>query len=174
MTHATDELMLYFAYGSNMSSARLRARVAGAYPVGIGLLVGYRLAFHVLSRKDGSAKCDAYYTGREADAVYGVLFSLPASELAVLDRYEGHPHLYERGVVEVLRPDGAQWEAQTYIGRQAVAGLRPLDWYREHVLRGAREHELPEAYVAQLAAVAADRDTDAERRARELAIYAPA
>lgn len=51
--------ILYFAYGSNMSSARLRARVPSCRPIGIAFLPGHELRFHKRS-KDGSGKCDAF------------------------------------------------------------------------------------------------------------------
>ena len=40
--------------------------------------------------------------------------------------------------------------ARTYQARpdKIDTTLRPFDWYKEHVLRGAREHGLPVAYVA--------------------------
>jgi gamma-glutamylcyclotransferase len=50
-------------------------------------------------------------------------------------------------------------------------GPLPLDWYKEHVLRGARALQLPGAYIATIEAVAADVDVDHVRRARELSIY---
>ena len=54
------------------------------------------------------------------------------------------------------------------------AGLpRPLglDWYKEHVLRGARELGLPAQYVAAIERIAADIDADEQRRRRERAIH---
>jgi gamma-glutamylcyclotransferase len=53
--------MRYFAYGSNMCSGRLRARVTCDF-VTTAKLAGYQLRFHKLSR-DGSSKCDAFRTG---------------------------------------------------------------------------------------------------------------
>ena len=49
--------LLYFAYGSNMSSVRLRARVNSAQPLGVARLPGHRLRWHMHSL-DGSGKCD--------------------------------------------------------------------------------------------------------------------
>ena len=50
--------IVYFAYGSNMSQRRLQARVPSATFLGIGILLGHALAFHKISKKDGSGKCD--------------------------------------------------------------------------------------------------------------------
>ena len=49
--------MLYFAYGSNMLTERLKARVSSATPIGKANLSDHGLRFHKKS-KDGSGKCD--------------------------------------------------------------------------------------------------------------------
>ncbi len=48
--------MKYFAYGSNMSLARLKGRVPSAKRLGMFCLRNHQLAFHKISKKDGSAK----------------------------------------------------------------------------------------------------------------------
>jgi hypothetical protein len=45
--------------------------------------------------------------------------------------------------------------------------LRPLDWYKEYVIRGARFHDFPADYIARLENVAAETDTDTARAGRE-------
>ena len=78
----------YFAYGSNMWTPRLRERVPSAEPMGIASVAGYRLRFHKRSI-DGSAKCNAFYTGNNANVVWGVVFDILQAEKANLDRAEG-------------------------------------------------------------------------------------
>lgn len=168
-----SEFVHYFAYGSNMSSARLGARLSTSRSIGTGALAAHRLAFHLLSQTDGSAKCDAFYTGRAEDVVHGVLFRFAEYELPVLDRYESRNVAYERVEVDILRPGGECVQAYTYRALSADPGPLPFDWYKEHVVRGAREHGLPAEYVAALEAVPTDTDPDSKRRTRELAIYAP-
>ena len=53
--------ILYFAYGSNMSSRRLKNRVESANVISTGILEKYKLKFHKIS-EDGSGKCDAFFT----------------------------------------------------------------------------------------------------------------
>ena len=67
--------MLYFAYGSNLSSLRLQQRVPSARLVTTGRLLQHALLFHKIGR-DGSAKCNAFYTGLEADTLYGALYRI--------------------------------------------------------------------------------------------------
>lgn len=164
-------MVLYFAYGSNMSVARLKQRVPSARSLGAADLKGHRLAFHKRGRLDRSGKCDAAHTGRPEDCVCGVLYSIAAAELAALDRIEGRGAGYERHTVSVVSTSGERYEAETYIATEVDSSLRPLDWYKEHVLRGARAAGLRADYIAFIEAVAADVDADAGRRERELAIY---
>jgi gamma-glutamylcyclotransferase len=102
----------------------------------------------------------------------GALYSIDADELALLDGFEGVGHGYERKTVSVVSASNETVQAEIYIATHTGADLRPFDWYKEHVLRGARALRLPGAYIATIEAVGADTDDDEERRARELSIYA--
>ena len=95
-SEATNRTMLYFAYGSNMLTARLKARVPSAVVVGLGLVEGHKLAFDKPSA-DGSGKC-AMRAGNPEDRICGVLFTLDASEKGGLDDLEVG---YECGPVTV-------------------------------------------------------------------------
>lgn len=166
-----DADVLYFAYGSNMAVERLGARIPSARLLGPATLAGHALRFDKPGSRDGTGKCDACPTGRAADAVLGALYSIEPGDLPHLDAVEGAGHGYERRTVPVTTAAGETRQAETYIATRHEPGLRPLDWYKEHVLRGARSLGLPAAYVAGIEAVAADADADGARRARELAIY---
>lgn len=49
--------------------------------------------------------------------------------------------------------------------------LLAYTWYKRYVVEGAREHGLPEGYIAQLEAVPAIDDLDAHRAAQNLALF---
>lgn len=165
-------MLLYFAYGSNMAAARLRQRLGAVERLGVARLVGYRLCFHVASTKDGSAKCDALRTGRDADLVYGVLYRIEPRLQEVLDRYEGVGIEYRPAMVTVHPLDGgAGSEALIYLGTRIDSALRPFPWYHQHVLRGAEENGLPEDYLAVIRGIRCIDDPDPQRAARELSIY---
>jgi hypothetical protein len=53
------EPVVYFAYGSNMSTARLRERMPSCKPLGTATLPGHALRFHKRST-DKSGKCNAF------------------------------------------------------------------------------------------------------------------
>jgi len=157
-----DEL-LYFAYGSNMATRRLQRRVPSARPVDTAALAGHRLAWHKQSR-DGSGKCDIPEAGAH-DTVYGVLFAFEPAHKPRLDRAEGLGWSYEQKHVAVWLLGRQAWvEALTYYAIRIDPGYVPYDWYRDHVLIGAREHDLPEHYVRRIERVPTLADAD-ERRA---------
>ena len=141
--------MLYFAYGSNMSSARLEERVPGAVAMGLGFVEGRRLAFHKLG-SDGSGKCDIPESGEPSDRVYGVLYEIPAEGWGSLDRAEGEGTHYHRVRLRVDRADEAAVEAWVYLADPAKVrkGLQPTAAYLQHVLDGAREHSVPGDWAA--------------------------
>src|SRR6185503_12243231 len=99
---------VYFAYGSNMSTTRLRRRARSAVVVGRAYLEGYELRFNKRS-EDGSGKANALETGRPSDRVEGLLFELTDLDLAELDRAEGRG--YARAVARVETPAGATEDA---------------------------------------------------------------
>src|SRR3989338_7307625 len=166
-----NDRTLYFAYGSNMAIERLRARVPSVELICVAALVGHTLKFHKPSKKDGSGKCDAAYTGNSEDNVLGALYSIQTNQLPELDRFEGRGHGYERKTVSVTSPSNKTFSTETYIATNTDPHLRPLDWYKELVGYGGGAVGLPSSYTAIIEAVVADIDADEKRRASELVIY---
>jgi gamma-glutamylcyclotransferase len=137
---------LYFAYGSNMSSARLRERVPDARSLGRARLPGFRLAWNKPGR-DGTGK--ANIVAAQSQVVWGVLYQFESSNWPLLDGIEGD-YARERWDVQNLR--GEQIDAHVYRwrGDPAAPDLAPLAWYRRHLLDGAREHDLPREVIEAL------------------------
>ena len=164
-------MMLYFAYGSNMSTKRLRApnRVPSATIVSLATLPGYRLSFHKRSN-DGSAKCDAHFTGEKSDSVIGVLFEVNPSEKGNLDRTEGLGYGYEEREIEVAT-DSIIRKAVAYFATNIDSSLKPYDWYKNHVVMGAKENGLPVDYINTIEGLESIADQDKGREKRELSIY---
>lgn len=149
---------LYFAYGSNMSTERLRGRTPSARPLCVARLPHHQRCWHKRGR-DGSGKCDVVFAGADSDeAVWGVLFEIAEAEKAALHRAEGLGVGYVQKTVLVLTAAGAR-RAMTYQAKpgQTDAMLRPFAWYKAHVVRGAREHGLPADCVRKLEAVTVQR-----------------
>ena len=162
--------MQYFAYGSNMSLRRMRSRVPSAAVMGVFALGRHSLQFHKVGM-DGSAKCDAHFTGNSCDSVEGVVYVLDPAEIVLLDKAEGLGRGYAKQEVEVIGEYGCSTLAFTYFATRIDAALRPVQWYKHHVATGAKQHGLSDGYVSAVESVAAVPDADAARRRLELAIY---
>lgn len=153
-----------------MSLSRIRERVPSANVLGAYMLQQHSLRFHK-SGKDGSGKCDAYYTGGKTDLVLGVLYKIDSDEKNNLDCVEGLGDGYDEKVVTLINANGDRATAVTYVATRIDERLKPYTWYKNHVLIGAREASLPAAYVAEIEAIEAVKDQDAVREAKQRAIY---
>ena len=163
--------MKYFAYGSNMSIARIRDRVPGAEPLGCHVLREHDLRFHK-SSKDGSGKCDAFFTEDQDHVIYGVLFEICSRQKKNLDKIEGLGYGYEEKRIEVVSSNSIQVEAVTYFATNIDQCLRPYTWYVNHVLVGAQEASLPIAYIEEkISIIGAVEDPDKERDFAQRAIH---
>lgn len=162
----------YFAFGSNMLSARLRARV-GRFPAGVaGEVTGHQLRFHKRSN-DGSAKCDAYHTKDPNDVLHGVVYHISAAQQVLLDSCEGKGYWKHEIPVRV---NSERLAAYMYVADPDFVDpdLVPYDWYKQFVIAGAKEFALPAHYVHAIAKVPALPDPDSERHLRNMAMLSRA
>lgn len=136
-------MLLYFAYGSNMSTARLEARVGRVCALGWSSVPGYRHAFNKHGA-DGTAKGNI--VPAPSATVHGVLFEISTAQLDVLARHEGG---YRQLEIEVVhRASSSVRAARSFEAIAPVDGLAPTPDYLDHYRRGIEEHGLPEAYRA--------------------------
>lgn len=155
------EQVFYFAFGSNMLRQRLARRCPSARALRPVILENHAFTFSKIGR-DGSGK--ATVVEQDASLVYGVLYTLDAREIDVLDTYEGRGKGYDR--VEdcaLLDLDGAtRFSACTYRAPKAYrdAAALPFDWYHALVMAGARQNGLPEDYIAAIAGLECRPDPD--------------
>lgn len=158
--------MIYFAYGCNMCTGRLRERVPSATPVRNAKLLNHSLRFHKRST-DGSAKCDAYFTGERVDVVWGVVFEIEPGQKSDLERAEGLGRGYAEKQVTIIDLEGDHHPVFMYAAERTHINplLRPYSWYTRFVLAGARQHRLPPEYITALEAVDAIEDPDRNRDA---------
>lgn len=167
------EPVVYFAYGSNMSTARLRERMPSCKPLGIAILPEYTLRFHKRST-DGSGKCNAF-AGDHDDSVIGILFSFDPSERSKLDAAEGVGKGYEHAMVTIINDEGRRRKVLAYVATPDSIddALKPYSWYKDFVLAGAAEHNLPEEYVAaHILSIDAIEDPDKARDKKQRAVLA--
>ena len=169
---SSTECVLYFAYGSNMLTPRLRDRnrAPSAQPVATGHLPRHRLTFDKVGR-DESGKCSIAPTDDPTDRVYGVVFRMTWDHLESLDAAEGLGTGYRRTRVDVVSGSRIH-RSDTYIALRTEPVIQPFDWYRDLVAAGAEEHGLPAAYVAAIRAVPCLPDTSRDRQSRASTLLA--
>lgn len=115
-----NDLILYFAYGSNMNPARMARRCPESSVFGPGVLHDYRL----VERR--TADIESLNGGE----VHGVLYRVTAADLESLDRYEGHPYAYRRMELEV-ESAGQTYRAFVYEMTEATRAERAGEPYSE-------------------------------------------
>ena len=136
-------MTLYFAYGSNMDQAALRARCPKARLIGNAGLPRHR--FVLMTGGYASIREDA------CTEVYGVLFDLALSDIDPLDRYEDVAGgLYIKVYYQVTRQDGHAGRALVYVGTDQSQGGKPVPTYMTGIVAAARAAAFPPNYVAML------------------------
>lgn len=149
----------YFAYGSNLLGDQMIERTGATghveHPPRIARLAGYRLVFQSLEDR-GPAFANIHSSD---DEVHGVVYRCNQVHLSTLDQYESG---YERLTISVSDLQGEVLEAVAYIVSPALPARfsRPSDEYLERIVTGARQHGLPEPYIACIVAIARDKSLD--------------
>ena len=158
--------MLYFAYGSNMCTGRLRERVPSAMAIRIAQLLNHSLRFHKRS-DDRSGKCDAYFTGERQDVIWGIIFEVDPAEKPNLDRHEGLGHGYAEKLATVIDAKNNGYPVFMYVAEDTHIDptLRPYSWYKRFVVEGAHQHHLPADYIAHVETMPTAEDADRKRDA---------
>jgi hypothetical protein len=164
----SDDLVWYFAYGSNMQPATFAGRrgivAARAVPA---RLAGWQLVFDkppLLPMGQGMGNVIVAAGG----AVFGVAYAITADDLAHVDLTEGVLiENYRRVAVQIAPLDGsAAFEAWTLTSERRDATLLPSQRYMALLIDGAEHHGLPADYLAWLRAHPAVAESPASSAAR--------
>jgi gamma-glutamylcyclotransferase (GGCT)/AIG2-like uncharacterized protein YtfP len=91
--------VLYAAFGSNLDRDQMRTRCPGARVVGPGVLRGWMPSFGGPSPRRG---CGVATVVPGDGDVPVLVYDIPERDWAELDRCEGHPHFYERVLIDVI------------------------------------------------------------------------
>jgi len=145
-----------------MCRERFEQRITSGSYITTACLDSHQLKFHKKSI-DGSAKADAYYTGRVVDKVWGVVYKIDPDQKTLLDEYEGLGVGYDHKEVEIGDLQGNIYRAWVYFAIDIKENLKPYKWYQEFVLTGALQHGLPPAYIKKIAAIPHLLDKDRQR-----------
>lgn len=132
----------YFAYGSNMSRARLEARLGRVVDLGRARCVARRHSFSKLGL-DGTGKGNIELA--DDALVWGVVYDIDPAQL---ERLAGIELGYRRIELDVELEMIGPTRTATFEALEPTPGLAPTREYLEHYVIGMREHGIPDAYLA--------------------------
>ena len=147
------KMVLYFAYGSNLSLAQIRERVNNSElkPLYNAYFPDKKLCFPRSSKlqKGGVAS----YEDQKNHNLWGAVFDLTADELSRIDLKEGYggkgkDNSYERVEITVIN-NGTKISAFTYCANPKGT-FTPSQDYMNKLIKGAKECKLPSDYIQEL------------------------
>ena len=152
-----DEMVFYFAYGSNADPERLRARVGSWRSRRRAWLDRYRLRFTDSVRSEGGG--GAVVDPNEESSVDGVLFEITAAQLAKMDREEFDPGRDRkragRRIRCVVRTEQGPIKAELYTVVDGGGWSAPSEAYVGYILRGLEAAGHPADALERVRRVAA-------------------
>ena len=128
-----------------MLRKRIEDRVGTVEDLGLATLLGYRLCFN---KKSSSGSGKANIMKDESSKVLGVIYRLSEGQASSLDSEEKRYHR-ENLKVELCNK---VVDAVAYVADADVINenLLPTLEYRQYIIDGAKEHDLPPDYVKSL------------------------
>lgn len=144
-----ENTLNYFAYGSNMNPARMKARKVEFLSRISAHLLHFKLCFNMQSTTEIGNSC-ANIIPVKNRIVEGVLYQLQSDELLKLDPFEGYPLHYDKQTVTVLTKNNVPLTSITYIATDEFVsdGLFPSQEYLSHLL--AAKENLSKFYYEKL------------------------
>ncbi|MDR3724343.1 MAG: gamma-glutamylcyclotransferase [Terracidiphilus sp.] len=146
---------LFFAYGANMNLAHLRQRCSHPVRVAVACLQNYRIGFYGHSEIwDGAMETAIEAEGSQ---LWGVLYALSGSDWDQIDqwqdaRFDGAGR-YFHYPIQAMDAHGKRYDARLYKKDVLYAPQLPSNSYMELILDGARQNQLPPAYIDSLSAI---------------------
>ncbi|KAL6851026.1 hypothetical protein ACO1O0_008152 [Amphichorda felina] len=145
--------IIYFAFGSNLSTAQMLSRCPESVPIGLGYLQGWgwiinsRGYANIVKMADNNRAEPAPTTSTDG-GVYGLLYLLPPADEDKLDRHEGVPWAYGKEHMSMLRVNDDRGKplespetvtALAYVDAQRTKGDLPRTEYVDRMERGIKE-----------------------------------
>jgi hypothetical protein len=163
-------VVLVFQYGSNCSESEMnsedRLRGDAAFLDIAETVEDFELAFDVTSK---GRRCAASDIVRKAGGtVWGVVYQVPsylmdrdtaeAAGRKSFDAIEGKQ--YKRETIPVRRTNGEIVRALTYTVKAPERDVRTSLEYVGHIVRGLRDHKIPDDYIAKVKEIASANNPD--------------
>ncbi|MGC9189763.1 MAG: gamma-glutamylcyclotransferase family protein [Conexivisphaera sp.] len=127
----------YFAFGSNMSTRRMKKAIGQWNDARRAILRGYEAGFFSYSQQWGCGVLDL--VEREGANVPGVAYLIDEERANVLDRYEGVPSIARRLHVRVEVEGLGEVDAYTYVMVDRRKFVQPSNAYLDSLVSGLRE-----------------------------------
>ena len=147
----SEERSFYFAYGSNLLTEQMKNRSSDFEFLGTALLMDFRLKFGIPGTIFSGAVANVVEAA--GSSVYGVIYEVDGLTIEKMDFFEGvEQGEYVRERVTVILCDSKKVvEAWIYLSKaEATVVEKPSKIYLKRLVDGAREHGLPESYIAKL------------------------
>ncbi|RWS28042.1 gamma-glutamylcyclotransferase-like protein [Leptotrombidium deliense] len=138
------ETIDYFAYGSNLLTARIQIGIPSARDPRVGRLDGYRFDFQGSSSRWNGAT--ANIVTEDSSVVLGVVWRINVSDVANLDAQE----VKYRPITVNVRVGDSTVICRTYVQIENGGSTKPSLAYKTVVLKGAIEHNLDAEYIEKL------------------------
>jgi AIG2-like family len=148
------DMPLVFQYGSNCLEARLNSpeRLDGGahYDCRAQTVGEYEIAFDVSSRGNGCAAADLHAAEKRGLPAWGILYQMTDERLKRLRQIEGPK--YEEKSVGIRTLAGEIKDAKTFLVKadHRQASLWTSGDYIGYIVKGLREHQVPEEYVQRV------------------------
>lgn len=128
-----------------MWSSRMVARVSSARFWGLAQFDDMALEFNKIGSLDGTGKANIVW--QPEGTVFGVVYELDLLDLQLLDTFEKG---YHRSAMALKDSGGNPVQAEAYISQLTDSNLRPTQQYKDFVVGGALEHQLPICYIQRI------------------------
>lgn len=158
--NADNDLVDYFAYGSNLSTEQMESRGVDIYDSKKAILPGWDLVFTEYSDLWEGGVADIVYAGG-SKKVEGVVYKIDMGGVSNLDRYEGREiengrevGMYRKHYLPVKMKDG--WKTVlTYVMNltpeyKRKTYIEPSERYLDTIIQGLKEHDTSEDYIQGL------------------------
>ena len=136
-----QQILFYFAYGSNLHPGRMATRCPAAKYLGPAKLPNYRL----VERLNADIEYDV------GSWVYGGLYAITPEDLTRLDAFEGYPKAYRRLSLEVVYRQISSFAITYEMTEPTKAkrdGIPYPEAYRAICAEGARLRRIKNAFKA--------------------------
>ena len=125
-------MILYFAYGSNMSAARMKQRLGSETPNRAATLKDFQLVFDQAGFNAPSWS-PANIRSEQGSLVEGMIYEVEEKDFKILDGYE---KFYQRLEVKVMAAQKEKLDAVTYLSKKSRGEKPPTQEYLNFLLEG--------------------------------------